>query len=124
MPDNEYRSYFAPDYRLHIPVWPDLENLNTLEYLEQVQRKVFMHLSRWVSSDLGVSRNFFNALPKMVGALCKKAFCSIVQQMKKVMRVQFPKSLARNLTAAPHMSTRSDCKCPFILSSVYWGPQA
>lgn len=46
LPDNEYSSYFAPDYRLHIPVWPDLENLNTREYLDQVQRKVFVHLGR------------------------------------------------------------------------------
>jgi hypothetical protein len=46
LPENEYRNYFAPDYRLHIPVRKDIENLNTREYLEQVQRKVFMNLTR------------------------------------------------------------------------------
>ena len=46
LPDNEYREYFAPDYRLSIPLRADVENLNTREYLDQLKRKLFATLAR------------------------------------------------------------------------------
>lgn len=35
MPQNEYIEYFAPEYKLHLPV-SNMENLNTKEYLESI----------------------------------------------------------------------------------------
>lgn len=35
MPFNEYIEYFAPEYKLHLPV-SNMENLNTKEYLESI----------------------------------------------------------------------------------------
>ena len=35
MPPNEYIEYFAPEYKLHLPV-SNMENLNTKEYLESI----------------------------------------------------------------------------------------
>ncbi len=46
LPENEYREYFAPDYRLHIPLRSDVENLNTREYLDQLKRKLFANIAR------------------------------------------------------------------------------
>jgi histone deacetylase 1/2 len=35
MPQNEYIEYFAPEYKLHLPV-SNMENLNSKEYLESI----------------------------------------------------------------------------------------
>lgn len=35
MPQNEYIEYFAPEYKLHLPV-SNMENLNTKEYLDSI----------------------------------------------------------------------------------------
>ena len=41
MPQNEYIEYFAPEYKLHLPV-SNMENLNTKEYLESISFFFYM----------------------------------------------------------------------------------
>lgn len=45
MPPNEYIEYFAPEYKLHLPV-SNMENLNTKEYLESITYK-WIKMSFW-----------------------------------------------------------------------------
>ena len=51
LPENEYKEYFAPDYRLHIETQSNRENLNTNEYLEKVKQRLMENLSRYVTVD-------------------------------------------------------------------------
>lgn len=46
LPEHEYRDLFKPEDRLHISVPHEHENLNTKEYLDSLQRKLFNNLSR------------------------------------------------------------------------------
>lgn len=46
LPEHEYRDLFRPDDRLHISVSYEHENLNTQEYLDSLQQKLFNNLSR------------------------------------------------------------------------------
>lgn len=39
MPLNDYYEYFGPDYLLHLPV-SNMENLNSLRYLEDTRNQV------------------------------------------------------------------------------------
>jgi hypothetical protein len=41
LPHNDYYEYFAPDYKLHLPV-SNMENLNTEAHLEEIRLKVCM----------------------------------------------------------------------------------
>ena len=36
IPENEYYEYFAPEYKLHLPV-SNMENQNTKEYLDTIK---------------------------------------------------------------------------------------
>ena len=47
LPEHEYRDLFKPDDRLHISVSYEHENLNTQEYLDSLQQKLFNNLSRY-----------------------------------------------------------------------------
>ena len=44
LPYNDYYEYYAPDFNLHVPPNPTMENLNTRQYLEQVKQQVFENL--------------------------------------------------------------------------------
>uniref|UniRef100_A0A7S3R8B8 Histone deacetylase n=2 Tax=Dunaliella tertiolecta TaxID=3047 RepID=A0A7S3R8B8_DUNTE len=44
MPPNEYYEYFGPDYRLHIPPEPALENRNRMETLERLRNRILENL--------------------------------------------------------------------------------
>ena len=46
LPEHEYRDLFKPEDRLHISVSYEHENLNTQEYLDSLQQKLFNNLSR------------------------------------------------------------------------------
>ncbi|CAK0786536.1 Histone deacetylase 19 [Coccomyxa viridis] len=46
LPEHEYRDLFKPEDRLHITVSHEHENLNTKEYLDSLQQKLFSNLSR------------------------------------------------------------------------------
>ena len=46
LPEHEYRDLFKPEDRLHISVSYEHENLNTREYLDSLQQKLFNNLSR------------------------------------------------------------------------------
>ena len=46
LPDNEYREYFAPDYRLQLQSDPAVADQNTKEYTDSVVREVLTQLSR------------------------------------------------------------------------------
>ena len=52
MPQNEYIEYFAPEYKLHLPV-SNMENLNTKEYLESISFFFFICL---IFNNLLISR--------------------------------------------------------------------
>ena len=44
LPYNDYYEYYAPDFNLHVPPNPTMENANTRQYLEQVKQQVFENL--------------------------------------------------------------------------------
>ena len=46
LPEHEYRDLFKPEDCLHISVSYEHENLNTREYLDSLQQKLFSNLSR------------------------------------------------------------------------------
>ena len=46
LPDNEYREYFAPDYKLQLQPDPTVMDQNTREYTDGVVREVLTQLSR------------------------------------------------------------------------------
>lgn len=48
LPYNDYFEYFAPDYKLHLPV-SNMENLNTAKYLDDIRTQVGLLTCPWVS---------------------------------------------------------------------------
>ena len=49
LPDNEYREYFAPDYKLQLQSDPSVVDQNTREYTDGVVREVLSQLARHAS---------------------------------------------------------------------------
>ena len=43
LPYNEYYEYYAPDFNLHYPTNPTMENLNTRTYIETVKTQAGSH---------------------------------------------------------------------------------
>lgn len=39
MPENEYKIYFAPDYKLHLPI-SNMENQNSKSYLDKTIERI------------------------------------------------------------------------------------
>ncbi|EIE22949.1 histone deacetylase 3 [Coccomyxa subellipsoidea C-169] len=46
LPENDHQSLFQPGAKLHLPLPENLENLNTRQYLENLQRKIFVNIAR------------------------------------------------------------------------------
>ena len=44
LPYNEYYEYYQPDFQLHFPTNPTMENLNTRQYLDTVKQQVMENL--------------------------------------------------------------------------------
>ena len=44
LPANEYFEYFGPDYKLHVDPIPNVKNMNSTEYLDEVMAKVLSTL--------------------------------------------------------------------------------
>mmetsp|Transcript_30602 Transcript_30602/g.74450 ORF Transcript_30602/g.74450 Transcript_30602/m.74450 type:complete len:427 (-) Transcript_30602:255-1535(-) len=44
LPYNEYYEYYAPDFTLHFPTNPTMENLNTRQYIDSVKQQVLENL--------------------------------------------------------------------------------
>ena len=51
LPENEYREYFGPDYKLHSTAKAtDIDNLNSPQYLESLKIQLLQNIAR--SADL------------------------------------------------------------------------
>ncbi len=48
MPENEYRIYFAPDYKLHLPI-SNMENQNSKAYLEKTIQQIVENIGKCVN---------------------------------------------------------------------------
>lgn len=48
MPENEYRIYFAPDYKLHLPI-SNMENQNSKAYLDKTIEQIVDNIGRLVN---------------------------------------------------------------------------
>jgi hypothetical protein len=48
MPENEYRIYFAPDYKLHLPI-SNMENQNSKAYLDKTIEQILDNITRLVN---------------------------------------------------------------------------
>lgn len=46
LPENDHQSLFRPGAKLHLPLPDNVENLNTRQYLEGLQRKIFDNIDR------------------------------------------------------------------------------
>lgn len=58
MPENKYREYFCPDYKIHLPV-SNIENQNSLSKLELLTKKIFENLKH-VSPTGGETSHYLN----------------------------------------------------------------
>jgi histone deacetylase 1/2 len=52
--DNEYREYFCPEYKIHMPV-SNMENMNTKEDLESVLSTVMERLKTVYANSIDLS---------------------------------------------------------------------
>lgn len=48
IPENEYKIYFAPDCKLHLPV-SNMENQNSRAYLDKTIEQIFTNLNSLVN---------------------------------------------------------------------------
>lgn len=46
LPESEYREYFGPEYKLCAFACTDIENLNSLQYLESLKNQLLHNISR------------------------------------------------------------------------------
>ena len=63
LPDNEYREYFAPDYKLHLHPDPQVPDQNERRYLDDVVREVLSQLQGYAFQGLA-------GLPPLHAGLC------------------------------------------------------
>jgi hypothetical protein len=46
LPDNEYKEYFGPDYKLHAKTLNDKRNDNSQQYLESLKIQLLQNISK------------------------------------------------------------------------------
>ena len=47
MPNNLYRDYFCPDYKIHMQV-SNIENQNTFSKIEELNKKILENLKKYL----------------------------------------------------------------------------
>jgi histone deacetylase 1/2 len=54
IPDNRYKHYFAPDFKLHLPV-SNMENTNHMDEIEKITKKIIDNLKNVDAVNVGHS---------------------------------------------------------------------
>ena len=64
IPENQYLQYFAPEYKLHLPI-SNMENLNSGKYLSSITQKIHENLRNLNNSGISIT-NFSNSQPNSI----------------------------------------------------------